>query len=194
MRTLILATASAIALGVASAGSPLYAAGNDAGTLAQATPPATQTAPSGTMQPTTPQPGATDQQVPPSMSGNVQTSSPDMANTSQGSMNWPRVTSSDVQQAQQKLAQEGLYHGRIDGTVGPATQRAIRAYQRRSGLPVTATLDPQTLASLNGSGTGVGSSTPSSSPSGTEMTPPSSAGASGINTPPAPSTSPGPGK
>jgi peptidoglycan hydrolase-like protein with peptidoglycan-binding domain len=178
MRTLILATASAIALGIAAA-SPLYAADNTAGS------PAAQTPAGGTMQPAAPQAGAMQQT--PSMSGNSQNNSPDMASASQSSMDWPRVTSADVQQVQQKLQQDGLYRGKIDGLVGPGTQQALRTYQHKNGLPVTATLDPQTMNSLlgasAGAGAGVGSSTPPNSSNDTNITPPSNAGANGANTP-----------
>lgn len=182
MRTLILATASAIALGIAGA-SPLYAADNTAGTPASAAPSAAQTPTSGTMQPATPQAGAMQQT--PSMSGTNQNTSPDMASASQSSIDWPRVTSADVQQVQQKLQQDGLYRGKIDGLVGPGTQQALRTYQHKNGLPVTATLDPQTMNSLlsAGAGAGVGSSTPPNSSNDMNMTPPSNAGANGGNTP-----------
>jgi hypothetical protein len=37
---------------------------------------------------------------------------------------------SSVVQLQRRLAQAGYYHGAIDGIMGPATRRAIRAYER----------------------------------------------------------------
>ena len=125
MRKLILATASAIALGIAGA-APLYAADNDAtANPAPAAPAATQTPATGTMQPATPQAGATMQQNSPSMNGNDQMSgnnqpnNADQANASQSNVDWPRVSRSDVQQVQQKLQQDGLYRGKIDGLSGP---------------------------------------------------------------------------
>jgi LysM repeat protein len=42
----------------------------------------------------------------------------------------------------------GLYHGPIDGLVGPETVAAIRAAQRRAHLPVTGLADKRTRASL----------------------------------------------
>src|SRR5439155_3335711 len=42
----------------------------------------------------------------------------------------------------------GLYHGPIDGIVGPATVAAIRGAQRRAHLPVTGLADKRTRASL----------------------------------------------
>lgn len=169
MRKLILATASAIALGIAGAG-PLYAQNmnNTPSGNPTAAPSAAESPSTGTMQPATSQTGSAMQQ----------SSNPNMASTAQPGTDWPHVTRSDVQQIQEKLKAEGLYRGRIDGLVGPETQQALRIYQRRHGLPMTATLDPQTLNSLMGGGVGVGSSTPPNA-NDTNMTPSSNAGANG---------------
>jgi peptidoglycan hydrolase-like protein with peptidoglycan-binding domain len=193
MRKLILATVSAVALGIAGAG-PLYAADNNAAanpapadTTATPTPstgtmqPATPQA-SDTMQQTSPQAGASAQQTP-SMSGNTQSNSPDLTSTSPSSGDMGRMSQADVRQMQQKLQQEGLYHGKIDGMVGPATQQALRTYQRKNALPVTGTPDQPTLSSLNGSGAGLGSSTPPAT--GGNIPPSSNAGASGSTGQPA---------
>jgi len=56
----------------------------------------------------------------------------------------------EVSQAQQKLHQEGLYHGNIDGVLGPETKQALRQYQQQNGLSVTANLDRQTWDHLFG--------------------------------------------
>ena len=40
---------------------------------------------------------------------------------------------SRVAELQSRLASAGYYHGAIDGIMGPATRRAIRAYERHSG-------------------------------------------------------------
>ena len=186
MRNLILATASAIALGIAGA-SPIYAQNANTGTAPDAGSPAAQTPATRATQPAMPQAGNTIQQTPPSMSGS-QSSSPDMASGSQSATDWGRLSRNDIEQIQQKLKQEGLYRARIDGLVGPGTQQALRAYQRKHGLPVTATLNPQTLASLNvtptGSGAGVGSSTAPNSSNDMNMPPSSNTGAGGANNPP----------
>jgi len=58
-----------------------------------------------------------------------------------------------TQQAQTKLSALGYDPGPLDGDLSPATREAIRAYQRRSGLPETANLDRATLKRL-----GVGTS------------------------------------
>jgi peptidoglycan hydrolase-like protein with peptidoglycan-binding domain len=42
----------------------------------------------------------------------------------------------------------GLYHGNIDGLVGPQTVAAVRAAQRRANLPVTGVADKRTRRSL----------------------------------------------
>lgn len=48
------------------------------------------------------------------------------------------------------LAKQGYYQGPIDGTVGPATSRAIRNYQRDHRLTATGTINPALLASMGG--------------------------------------------
>jgi len=40
-----------------------------------------------------------------------------------------------VVEVQRRLARAGYYHGRIDGIMGPQTQRAIRAYERDHNMP-----------------------------------------------------------
>ncbi|HCX28261.1 MAG TPA: hypothetical protein DHU55_00565, partial [Blastocatellia bacterium] len=37
---------------------------------------------------------------------------------------------SSVVELQRRLARAGYYHGAIDGIMGPATRRALRAYER----------------------------------------------------------------
>lgn len=75
-----------------------------------------------------------------------------------------KVSKDEVKQAQQALREQGLYRGRIDGVLGPKTKTALRNFQRKNGLPATASLDRRTMESLSGGGTqGQGSSMPSSS-------------------------------
>lgn len=50
--------------------------------------------------------------------------------------------------AQLRLRQLGYYHGRVDGSIGPVTQRAIARFQRDHRLRVTAWLDVNTLRAL----------------------------------------------
>jgi peptidoglycan hydrolase-like protein with peptidoglycan-binding domain len=68
-----------------------------------------------------------------------------------GSSAPPAVTkrSDLVKQAQADLKHQGLYHGRIDGIIGPQTERALTAYQQKEGLPQTAALDQATMDKLN---------------------------------------------
>jgi hypothetical protein len=68
-----------------------------------------------------------------------------------------RAQSSDAvtQLAQTKLAALGYDPGSPDGDLGPETRAAVRAYQRRSGLRATGTLDSATLRKL-GVGDSVG--------------------------------------
>jgi hypothetical protein len=44
-----------------------------------------------------------------------------------------RGSGSRVAELQRRLARAGYYHGAIDGIMGPATRRAIRAYERDHG-------------------------------------------------------------
>lgn len=53
-----------------------------------------------------------------------------------------------TQQAQTRLAALGYDPGPLDGNIDPATRAALRAYQTRSGLPVTGDLDEATSRKL----------------------------------------------
>jgi hypothetical protein len=55
---------------------------------------------------------------------------------------------SPVAVAQARLKRLGYYHGRIDGQIGPATERAIAEYQRDHGQRVTGSVTPRTLNSI----------------------------------------------
>lgn len=54
-----------------------------------------------------------------------------------------------VAQVQSELARAGYYHGAIDGVPGPATERAIRAYERAHHLRVDGAIDDQLLEKMN---------------------------------------------
>jgi len=60
------------------------------------------------------------------------------------------VAAVDVRTAQRALRERGYYAGPIDGVLGPATERALRAYQRDRGLNATGRLDSPTVRSLTG--------------------------------------------
>ena len=63
---------------------------------------------------------------------------------------WTRAASANPQHAgiQVALRAHGLYLGPIDGRVGPMTVAAVRAFQRRAGLPVTGNADVRTRLAL----------------------------------------------
>ncbi|MGH7064808.1 MAG: peptidoglycan-binding protein [Stellaceae bacterium] len=183
MRSLVLATVSALALGIAGAG-PVYAQGNAGATSpAPATPSAM--APANPAQPAMPQAGTTTQSPQGSMSGGSRYgSSPYMANSGASSLHpgAMHATGSDIRQAQEQLKGEGLYDGKIDGRDGPKTRAAIRQFQKKNSLPVTARLDQSTLNELNGGmnqNMGQGSSMPPGNATG--MTPPAPSSAAGTN-------------
>jgi peptidoglycan hydrolase-like protein with peptidoglycan-binding domain len=89
-----------------------------------------------------------------------------MPATSEASQTLPSIAGGDlwkddIRWAQLELRNRGLYHGSLDGVVGPDTKRAIDQFQQSNGLSRTAVLDAQTFDALTGSpGIGQGSSTP----------------------------------
>lgn len=50
---------------------------------------------------------------------------------------------------QAKLRGLGLYSARVDGSFGPVTDAAVRAFQRKHGLKVDGWAGPKTMAALN---------------------------------------------
>src|SRR5437016_5550133 len=62
------------------------------------------------------------------------------------------LTHNDINKVQKSLSDKGLYHGPIDGLLGPRTRQAIGEYQKFEKLPVTNQLDAETAGKL-----GVGS-------------------------------------
>ena len=62
--------------------------------------------------------------------------------------NSPKPFDQIVADVQTSLQEQGLYHGEIDGLVGPLTQEALAAYQSAQGLEQTAAIDQPTLESL----------------------------------------------
>jgi len=53
-----------------------------------------------------------------------------------------------VAAVQRRLARGGYYHGSVDGVIGPGTRSAIRAFERRNGLPVDGLIDHQLLRTM----------------------------------------------
>jgi hypothetical protein len=68
----------------------------------------------------------------------------------QGSDNRSYEGNSPVAVAQARLKRLGYYHGRVDGQIGPATERAIAAYQRDHGQRVTGGVTRNTLSAIQG--------------------------------------------
>src|SRR5579871_3444838 len=177
MSRLILAAASAIALGIAGAG-PLYA--QTATGHAPATPAPAPSSAGAVSQPATPPAGsgATQQKPPMASMANPHRATAAMS----GNLRPVKLSRAGIRQIQSELRRDGLYHGRIDGIAGRQTAQALRAYQQHNGLRKTGRLDretleaaglPQavvllktgrldreTLASLQGGGVGVGSTMP----------------------------------
>ena len=54
-----------------------------------------------------------------------------------------------VSEVQSALARKGYYRGAIDGSLGPATRKALRQYQRSHGLDVTGQVDGPVLDALS---------------------------------------------
>ncbi len=57
-------------------------------------------------------------------------------------------TLDEIKSAQKKLADMGLYSGKIDGILGRQTQFAIGRYQKNRGLPISCLLDARTTGML----------------------------------------------
>ncbi|MCB9383252.1 MAG: peptidoglycan-binding protein [Bryobacterales bacterium] len=54
-----------------------------------------------------------------------------------------------IRRAQKKLQKQGLYQGPVDGVAGPETMDAVKAFQRKEGLPETGYLDAKTLDEMD---------------------------------------------
>jgi peptidoglycan hydrolase-like protein with peptidoglycan-binding domain len=147
MRKLILTSASVLALAIGGAGMSFAADGHSTPNLGANTPAAT---------------GTTENA--PAAGVNMPSAS-SMPQQEQTAVNAPR---NEVRQVQEQLRDQGLYHGNIDGIIGPETKQALQQFQQKNGLQVTATLDQQTMDKLLGNtAVGQGSSMPPSSNQGT---------------------------
>jgi peptidoglycan hydrolase-like protein with peptidoglycan-binding domain len=125
----------------------------------------------GMTSPSHPNSGMTSQPTPATPSPSAMSPSPGPSAASSPSATNPSgyISPQQVKQAQRVLQQKGLYHGQIDGLVGPQTQAALSQFQQSEGLPQTATLDQDTLNHLLGQG----SVSPGAASTGSTM-PPSS--------------------
>ncbi len=104
------------------------------------------------------------QQAAPSSSASMEAASP--AASEPSSHMSASANPSELRQAQQKLKDDGDYHGQIDGKFGPKTRQALKDFQQKNGLPQTGQLDQQTASKLGLNSTeGSGSSMPPANPS-----------------------------
>jgi peptidoglycan hydrolase-like protein with peptidoglycan-binding domain len=84
------------------------------------------------------------------------------------------INSQTVKQVQQKLSQQGLDVGPVDGKMGPKTRNAVKQFQDQKGIKGNGSLNRQTLAALGvesrsgRSGSSRGGSHMGASPSGSE--------------------------
>lgn len=60
----------------------------------------------------------------------------------------PLLTGPDVRAVQQRLAALGFEPGPLDGSYGPATERAVRLFQASAGIPADGIVGPQTRKAL----------------------------------------------
>ncbi len=68
---------------------------------------------------------------------------------------------SEIRVAQEKLRDDGLYKGQINGRLTSQTRHAIAQFQKQNGLRVTSSFDRETRDSLIGGGSmGQGSTAP----------------------------------
>ena len=59
------------------------------------------------------------------------------------------ITGNDVSELQEELKKLGLYDIEIDGSFGPATEKAVRSFQSQNDLVVDGIVGPATVARLN---------------------------------------------
>ena len=58
------------------------------------------------------------------------------------------ISSATVKAVQQALAKDGLYKGKVDGMIGPVTNNAVKAFQKKNGLKADGIIGPMTLKKL----------------------------------------------
>jgi len=86
------------------------------------------------------QPMATVSEVAPQTTGSVPAAAPAIPDQPVGN--------ADAFAVQKKLAQLGLFEGKVDGFYGPMTARAIRAFEERNGLEPTGALTPDIIDAI----------------------------------------------
>src|SRR5260370_35228234 len=70
-----------------------------------------------------------------------QSTMPATSATSHRSANARMSRHEEIVEVQQKLQQDNLYNGRIDGRLNRQTRQALQSFQKQNGLRVTGTLD-----------------------------------------------------
>src|SRR6516162_3499520 len=144
MKRFILTTVSVIALGLGGFGVS-YAANTNPGSTAGTTAPAAGGTTAGG---NTANPGTMSL---PSGTGTSQSGyNAAESQTGHWGMGQHMNRRDEVSEVQQKLQQQGIYHGNVDGILGQETRQALRQYQQQNGLRATASLDQQTLEHLLG--------------------------------------------
>ena len=71
-----------------------------------------------------------------------------------------RMSSADVQRAQQTLQDEGYDPGPVDGKMGPQTRKAVKKFQHAKNFKATGHLDHRTTEALGIESEGATSGTP----------------------------------
>jgi N-acetylmuramoyl-L-alanine amidase len=61
----------------------------------------------------------------------------------------PMLRGDDVGDLQERLGRLGFHHGRVDGILGPATDEALRKFQRNAGLTTDGICGPDTVEALH---------------------------------------------
>lgn len=90
------------------------------------------------------QPAATQQAAPAPQARQVAQQTKTVAHAAAA----PRWTRDQVREAQEGLKRAKVYSGPVNGLLGPATRRAIRAYQKAHQLKETGGLSDSLLTSL----------------------------------------------
>ncbi|MBJ6759140.1 peptidoglycan-binding protein [Myxococcaceae bacterium JPH2] len=84
-----------------------------------------------------------------------------------GSLRKGATNEASVRSLQDRLRSSGFNPGKTDGKFGPATEKALRSYQRAAGLPVDGVAGRKTFDALNGVSSFTKNKTPSVSTAST---------------------------
>lgn len=67
---------------------------------------------------------------------------------SEQSIDMKSLKGEQAMKLQEKLKEQGLYDGQVDGKIGPLTKEALRKFQEQKGFSASGSLDSQTAAAL----------------------------------------------